>query len=409
MNHATTARPDAWVVAIALGLLLGIQPLTTDLYLPSLPLIEREWQAPMEGLQLTMSALILSFGLAQLAWGPVADRFGRRPVLLSSLTLYAAASIGCGLATGIEWLVGLRAAQGALMAAAVVVGRATVRDLYEPHEGAQVMSRGMTGLGVIAVCSVPLGGWMAQSLGWRAALMANGAFGLLALSFVAVFLRETVARTDPRALHPGEMARRARIILSEPSFIAWAALASCTYSGLFVVLSVSSFVFIQTLGLSPMAYGLALGSNSVAYLVGTLWCRRWIAAHGLTGAVRRGALFTTLGALGLVAVGWINGPWVPPLLLSLWLVAFGHGIHQPCGQTGAVGSFPQMAGTASALAGFMLACGAFLVGLVLGWAFDGSVRFMAWGAGLGSLATALIACTLVQRQGPAHGLQSPGR
>ncbi len=400
-------RPALWVIATALSLLLGLQPLTTDLYLPALPLIQRDLQAPMSGLQLTMSALILSFGLAQLVWGPVADRFGRRPVLLSSLSLYVVASAGCAWAPSMTWLVALRAAQGATMAAAVVVGRATVRDLYEPLQGAQVMSRAMTGLGVIALVSVPVGGWLTQTLGWRATLLTNAGLGLLILIFMAVFLKETLARRDPSALQFGHLVARAGQILQHRSFRAWAALVTSTYAGLFVVLSTSSFVFIQALGLSPLAYGWALSSNGVAYLIGTLWCRRWIVAHGLHGAVRRGARFTFLGSLGLLIIGLVQVESVWPLLAALWLLAFGHGVHQPCGQTGAVGPFPHMAGTASALAGFVLAMTAFLIGLALGLAFDGSIRFMAWSAALGGMATVAVALTAVQRFGAARTPRPP--
>lgn len=399
-------RPAVWLIATALSLLLGLQPLTTDLYLPALPLIQQDLQAPMGGLQLTMSALILSFGLAQLVWGPVADRFGRRPVLLTSLSLYAVASAGCAWAPNIAWLVGLRAAQGATMAAAVVVGRATIRDLYEPLQGAQVMSRAMTGLGAIALVSVPIGGWLTQTLGWRATLLTNSVLGVLILLFMGLCLRETLPRPDPSALELRRLAGRAHQILQHPTFRAWAALVTCTYAGLFVVLSTSSFVFIQALGLSPLAYGWTLSSNGAAYLVGTLWCRRWIVAHGLHGAVRRGATVTLLGGIGLALVGLFEPDSVWPLLAALWLLAFGHGIHQPCGQTGAVGPFPQMAGTASALAGFILATTAFLIGLALGSAFDGSVRFMAWGAALGALATAAVAHTAVQRQAQPASLST---
>ena len=119
--------------ALALALLLGMQPVLTDLYLPALPLLARELAAPMSAAQLTMSALILAFGLSQLVWGPVADRHGRRPVLLGSLVLMVLAGIGTTLASHIGWLILWRAAQGATLAAVVVCARAMVRDLSLIH------------------------------------------------------------------------------------------------------------------------------------------------------------------------------------------------------------------------------------------------------------------------------------
>lgn len=402
---APAAAPRLWVTVTALALLLGLQPLTTDLYLPALPMIELALSAPMGALQLTMSALILAFGCAQLVWGPISDRYGRRPVLLTALALYVLAGLACAAAPRIEWLVAARAAQGAALAAAVVLARAMVRDLYEPLEGAQVMSRGMSGLGLIAIASVPAGGLLTQHFGWRSTLLTVALVGLVALAFVARFLPETLRQRNAQALKPGPLLSGLRTAAAHPTFRAWALLVTCTYGGLFILLSTSAFVYIRTLGLTPLAYGLALASNSVAYLVGTVCCRRWVARHGMLGAVSRGARFTAVGAVALGLIAAMDGtqaapPW-PVLVAAQWLYAFGHGIHQPCGQTGAVGPFPHMAGTASALAGFILASTAFCIGLVLGEAFEGSVRFMAAGMALWGAATALVAWTLVRRHGEA--------
>ncbi len=402
---AAAAAPavPAHVVALSLALLLGLQPVVTDLYLPALPQLARDLAAPMTATQLTMSALILAFGLAQLVWGPVADRWGRRPVLLASLALFTLASVGAALAPTIGVLVGWRIAQGAALAAAVVCARAMVRDLYEPQQGAHVMSKGLSGLGVIALASPLAGGLLAAWGGWRAALAAVAAVGLATLVFVWRALPETNHRRDPQATRIVPLARTAAGVLRHPTFVAWTALVAATYGGLFTILASSSFVYIDVLGLSPLAYGVALGSGSVSYMAGTFVCRHWLRHHGLTGAVRRGGAFTLAGGLGMAAFAWAGVESVWAVLVPQWLFAFGHGIHQPCGQSGAVGPFPQSAGVASALAGFVLAGTAFCVGLWLGVALDDTVRPMAYTVGFWSAATALVAWTLVQRHGAPHG------
>ena len=136
-----------------LALLLGTQPIATDLYLPALPGLAAQLQAPIGRAQATLSALLFAFGLAQMLLGPAADRYGRRPVLLGGLSLMLAAGIGSALAGSIDALVAWRALQGVGMAAAVVCARAMVRDLYAPSEGARVMSKALTGLGFIALTS----------------------------------------------------------------------------------------------------------------------------------------------------------------------------------------------------------------------------------------------------------------
>lgn len=384
----------------ALALLLGMQPVLTDIYLPSLPQVATQLQAPLASVQHTMSALILAFGLMQLVWGPVADRVGRRPVLLLSLGLLVLASIGAALAPTIGTLIGWRAAQGGTLAAAVVCARAMVRDLYEPTQGAQVMALGLTGLGVIAVCAPMAGGLLAASWGWRASLWAVAAFAAAAGLFIALKLPETLRVRDAQALRLSVLARNARTVLANPTFRAWALLVSGTYAGLFILLSSSSHAYIGSLGMSPAGYGATMAGGSLVYLIGTLFCRRWLPRVGLVGAVRRGAWFTLAGGLGMAACGLVaERPPLVAVLLSHGLFTFGHGLHQPCGQTGAVGPFPHMAGVASALAGCILALVAFGVGTWLGAVMDGTLRPIGLGLGAAAVATTTVAWTLVRRHG----------
>jgi DHA1 family bicyclomycin/chloramphenicol resistance-like MFS transporter len=406
---APPARPTRGRAAFALALLLGLQPVSTDVFLPALPALTRALGAPMAQAQLTMSALILAFGIAQLAWGPVADRIGRRPVLLLGLALYTLAAIGSTVAGSIEVLVAWRMVQGVALAAAVVCARALVRDLYEPHEGAQVMSLGLSGLAVIALAGPALGGVAATFVGWRAALALVAVAGALTLAWVAWRLPETAPRLNPRATAPGPLLRQWAAIARHRVFVAWTLLISATYGGLFVILAGSSFMFIEHLGLSPLAYGAAMASGSLAYMAGTFVCRRWVARHGVVGAVGRGAWFTLAGGASMVALALAGVPSVWALLVPQWLYAFGHGLHQPCGQAAAVGPFPHAAGAAAALAGCVLALTAFVIGLWLGQVLVadgtgaggpghlGGPLAYAVGVGFWSLVTCTVAWTLVRR------------
>ncbi|MDP3825293.1 MAG: MFS transporter, partial [Polaromonas sp.] len=158
---AVTAESPAMspaLIVLVLSLLLGIQPITTDLYLPALPALTEGFAAPMAQAQLTLTGLLLAFGISQLFWGPLSDRFGRRPILLWGLGAYVLAAIGAALAPSMALLISWRIVQGAAMGAAVMCARAIVRDLYTPLAGARAMSRGLSGLGVIACLSAPLGG-----------------------------------------------------------------------------------------------------------------------------------------------------------------------------------------------------------------------------------------------------------
>jgi MFS transporter, DHA1 family, multidrug resistance protein len=331
----------------------------------------------MTMVQLTMSALILAFGIAQMFWGPLADRLGRRPVLLMGLGLYTVASLGCVWASDIHALVVWRTCQGAALAAAVVCARAIVRDLYEPTQGAQVMALALSGLGVVALTGPLLGGAAAAQWGWRAPLVIVAAAGAMTWLFMALRWPETLRARNPAAMRWLPMLRQWRDVGRHPVFLAWAALVACTYGGLFTILAASAFAYIDVLQLSPAAYGVAMALGSACYLAGTFVCRRWIKRHGMVGAVQRGAWFSLAG--GITLLGWVLGGvhTVWAVLMSQCLFVFGHGLHQPCGQAGVVGPFPHAAGAASALAGLVLALVAFAVGRWLGVSLDGSLRPLA--------------------------------
>jgi DHA1 family bicyclomycin/chloramphenicol resistance-like MFS transporter len=385
------------LAAFTLALLLGLQPVSTDVYLPALPMLTQALGASMRTAQLTMSALILAFGLAQMVWGPVADRVGRRPVLLLGLALYTAASVGAALAATIDALVVWRALQGAALAAAIVCARAIVRDLYEPEQGAQVMALALSGLGVIALGGPLAGGLAAATWGWRAPLALVALAGAVTLGFVAWRLPETLANRNRQATRLAPLLRLWVDIGRHPVFLAWALLVACTYGGLFTILAASAFIYIDVLGLSPAGYGAAMALGSLSYIAGTFVCRHWIRQHGMAGAVRRGAWPTLAGgtAMVLLAAAGVHSTWA--VLLPQCLFVFGHGIHQPCGQAGVVGPFPRAAGAASALAGLVLALVAFGIGRWLGVALDGSVRPLAYGLAFWAALTGVIALTLVQR------------
>lgn len=392
----------ATVVAL-LTLLLGIQPITTDLYLPALPTVQRELGASVGTAQFTLSALIICFGISQLVCGPLADRFGRRPVLLTGLALYTVASLFGAATQSIAALIAWRALQGVAMAAAVTCGRSIVRDLFEPSDGARMMSRALSGLGLIAALCPLIGGLLVERVNWHAALLALALFGAGTLAFVAWRFEETIPARDPGATRLGTLLLNWGEVLANPTFRAWAALSACAYGGLFFLLAGSSFVFIDVLGMSRLAYGAVLSSASLAYLVGTMWCRRLLVRHGLRGAVKRGACFTLAGGVAMAALSLAGVHTVWAIVLPQYLFAIGHGVHQPCGQAGAVGPFPEKAGTAASLSGFAMTLSALLVGLWLGRSLDGTVYPLTLGIGAVSIVLALVAWTLVQRHG------EPGR
>ncbi|RYZ12483.1 MAG: Bcr/CflA family efflux MFS transporter [Comamonadaceae bacterium] len=390
------------LVVLLLALLLGIQPITSDLYLPTLPAIASGFSATPAQTRLTLTVLLLAFGFSQLIWGPLSDRFGRRPVLLLGLGAYLLAAIGSVLAPSMALLVLWRALQGAAMGASVMCARAIVRDLYQPLEGARVMSRAFTGLGIIACACAPLGGLLADLIHWRAALAALAVFGAAALMLVARRYVETAPSRNPHALAPRVLFATWRGIVANPTFLAYTALSSATYCGLFTLLATSSFVFVGEGGMSRTGYGLLMMTTAVAYIAGTFVCRRLVPRLGVRRTVAVAGALSLAGGGGVALLAWlgVRDGWA--LIAPVWVFMVAHGIHQPCSTSGAVGPFPQAAGAASALNGFLQMAAAFLTGQWLGLLVGPSVFALAIGMACWGAMTALIAWTLVARHGDAR-------
>ncbi|HPW83199.1 MAG TPA: multidrug effflux MFS transporter [Rhodoferax sp.] len=400
MPHPDTriAMPPTTVV-LFLALLLGLQPVTTDLYLPALPGLTQELGAAMSQAQLTLTALLLAFGVSQLIWGPLSDRFGRRPILLLGMAAYVVASIGSALSPTIEALVVWRTLQGAAMGAAVMCARAIVRDLYQPVQGASVMSKGLSGLGVIACTTAPLGGFLTAMFSWHAALLALAVFGAVTLALIAWKFEETVRQKNPKALQGRTLVLTWISILRNPTFLAFSALSAASYGGLFTFLAASSFVFIRVLGTTATQYGLVMLCMSLVYLSGTFLCRRLLVRYGVrrTVAIAGGLSVTGGTAMGVMALAGVQSGWAIAVPHAIFML--GHGIHQPCGQSGAVGPFPHAAGAASALNGFLMMVVAFAIGQWLGTHMDGTVLPLTSGIWFWSTLIAASAWTLVQRHG----------
>jgi MFS transporter, DHA1 family, multidrug resistance protein len=409
MSAAATAPPGTAMshrlVVVLLGLLLGIQPITTDIYLPGMPAMRAELAAPMAQVQLTLTGLLLAFGASQLLWGPLSDRFGRRPILLTGLALYTVAGALCAMAQHMADLVWWRTVQGAAMGAAVMAARAIVRDVYEPAQGARVMAMALGGLGVIAGLGPPLGGLLVSTLGWRAALVAVTLCGAALWLTIALRFTETLPPARRSALRAAVLGANLRHALGHRTFWAWALLVTASYAGLFTFLAASSFVFVQVWGFGQLAYGFAVSFASVVYVSGTLLCRRLLTRMEPARAVRHGAWLSLASSacMALMAITQWHPWWA--FLAAHALFMFGHGIHQPCAQSGVVAPFAKMAGLASALSGFIMMVAAFGVGLWLGWRLDATPQALLQGISFWGAAIAAIAWTLVRWWGHAPATQ----
>lgn len=390
---AVAAKQSEPRYIVLLALLLGSQPVATDLYLPALPAIAAELGNPA----LTLTGLMLAFGFAQLILGPLSDRYGRRPVLLAGCAAYALTSFAGAWVTTLFWLVVCRCLQGAAMAALVVCARASVRDLYAPMEGTRVLSRGLTGLGLVALASPLTGAITVAYFSWHATFIALGIYGVIAFAWVWFYYVESRPEIVPRDANlVSKSATMA--VLKVPRFRAWTAMLIASYSTLFCFLLSSGFVFIKVFAFSPLACGLTLAANSVAYIGGTYWCRHLLANRGPDKAVRLSAMFAVVGAIFMTVIAFASGtpqPWA--MIVGQCLIAISHGVNQPCGQAGAIGDFPEHAGRAAALSGFAMMVAAFICGQLIAPSLGTSAWPLIISNVVGSAGIAFVAWFMVPR------------
>jgi MFS transporter, DHA1 family, multidrug resistance protein len=380
-------RPNPTALTALLALLTGIAPMSVDMYLASLPDIARNLSAPDAQVQLTLSFYLIGFAIGQVIWGPISDRHGRRPILLTAISVFIAASVVCTIAPSIEVLIAARFVQAVGGAGMTVLARGVVRDVHEGLAVARELSR-MTAVMALAPLIAPLlGGVLQTFFGWRANFVVLTAIGVVTAALVALLLPESLRSRAPEPVSFGSIFRSYRTFASDRIFLAYSGLLICAFGGLFAWISASAFVLQNLYGLSPFDFGLAFAVGSVGYLIGT-----WVAAHivarvGLDRTLGLGcAVMAGGGIAGVLALGF-GFVSASALVLPVALFLAGLGLALPQAQAGALLPFPDRAGAASSLVGFLQQTAGAVVGAMVvhllgqsAWPLAGGVAIMGCGA-----------------------------
>lgn len=345
---------------------LMMQPLSTDLYLASLPSLASGFNVPASTVQLTLSLFVIGFGSAQLIVGPLSDRYGRRPVLLWGLFLYVIATALCGLAPSIEILIAGRFLQALGCCSAVMIARAIVRDAYDPEDSVRVIAKASTWLSLAPIFGPILGSWLQVTFGWRAAFTALGIFSACVMAMTFFRLPETNMHKNPQATALRGLLANYRLVLGSREFWRYALPGALSYGSIFSFISGSSFVLIQVLNVPTAWFGFCFAFGVTGYLTGTIVCRRALSRFGTMRTFHLGTgLSLAAGVLFLVAVTAGIAHWTL-VLLAMFLTMGAHGMNFPIAQSGSVSPFPRQAGTAAGLMGALYMTIAFGVGTVVG-------------------------------------------
>lgn len=376
-------RPDTFALTALLAALTAIGPLSTDMYLPSLPDIARALAAPTAQVQLTLSAYLIGFAVGQIVYGPIADRHGRKPVLLAALGLYTLATVICALSTSIDMLIGARALQALGGSGCIMVARAVVRDLYSGNRAGRELSV-MGAVMALAPVIAPLAGGVLQTaFGWRSVFITLIAVGVAGVAVVSLLLPETLKQRAVEPISLGSMMRSYGIVARNPAFLAYMGLATGSFAGLFAWISGASFVLQNLYGLSPLNFGIAFALSTVGYLIGTNAAARLVMRIGLDRTIGFGCCALAAGGLGMIAAIAFGLTSAFALVVPMAVYLAGLGMVLPQAIAGGMTPFPERAGAASALFGFVqqsiaAICGA-TVGVLLGqnaWPVAGAIAFM---------------------------------
>jgi MFS transporter, DHA1 family, multidrug resistance protein len=360
-------RPGTFALTALLAALSAIGPLSTDMYLPSLPDIARQLDASTAQVQLTISAYLIGFAIGQIFYGPVSDRHGRKPVLVAAIALYCVASLACALSTSIQMLIVARALQALGGSGGIVLTRAVVRDIYSGARAGRELS--LIGL-VMALAPVlaPIAGGLVQTgFGWRATFLTLVIVGLLGGVIVLLLLPETI---NARAAEPVSMRsifRSYRVVARDPSYLAYLGIASTSYAGLFAWISGAAFVLQNLYGLTPFDFGVAFALGSIGYMTGSALAARMVVKVGLDGMLGIGGCACAAGGLGMVMAVAFGLTSFLSLVLPVAVYLAGLGMVLPQGIAGAMTPFPERAGAASSLFGFVQQIAAALCGAAVGW------------------------------------------
>lgn len=347
MPESKKQPPIAILVAVS-----AIGPLALNIFMPSMPGLPEVFDTDYGTVQLTLSLYLTGLAVAQLFYGPLSDRFGRRPLLLGGLALFLIGTAAGYFSASIEMLIASRVLQAIGGCAGIVLTRAIVRDLFDRDRSASVIGYVSAAMVMAPMVAPLMGGYLDQWFGWQSTFVFVGGFCAMVTVFSVLLLHESNFNLQPLPGLRG-MVTGYRELLALPAFRGYAFLTAFASAGFFAFLGGAPLVVVETMGRPPSEYGWYFAMSAIGYMSGNLISGRMSTRLGVDRMVGFGLGFNVAGASAMLAL-WAVGPNAPVALFApMTLFAIGNGLNLPNGTAGAVSVNPRRAGAASGLAGFL--------------------------------------------------------
>ncbi|WP_322797288.1 multidrug effflux MFS transporter [Tepidiforma sp.] len=398
-------RPAATAVLVGLS---AMAPLAVDMFLPSMPAMAREFSVSTGLLSLAVTLFIIAFAASQLAWGPISDRFGRRPALLAGLVLFVAGSLLSLVAPSVPVLLAGRILQGLGGGAGPAVANAIVIDVYRRERAIGVLALITLSLALAPMVAPVFGGLIQEYATWRLVFAIQAGIGLALAGALFLLIPETNRAPDAAALDFRRMAANYRRLAASRAFTTAAVLMGLLFAGQLTFISTSSFVIVDDLGASPTVFGVSFGFVAFGIMLGATLTRRLSRRWPPGRIVFTAVLGGWLAALAMAALAGFGAASVPAVVVPAFLVLAGNGMARPAATATALADFPAFAGLASAVLGFSQMTIASAYSIAFGALFEPGPRSLAAAMALASsLALGLFALT----RPPAFALRGhpPGR